>query len=137
MDLMQKKQFKVKVKKVRKSDNPLHEFSFINDGYEFTGFSFDLPQVGEAFWLITKEGLGYFHTSTVVEILDNYHFRTMNSIYYYEILKDDKTSMDSGGLGEDQPAGPNVPPKSGAAGAVDARAKLRERARKLLEDFLR
>ena len=56
-----------------------------DDKYSFIGFEDGepCPTVGERFWV------GYdYRTSPVVEILPDNKFRTLNSVYHWEILKD-------------------------------------------------
>lgn len=43
--------------------------------------SIDLPVVGECF------RIGYFRTSTVMEIIDANTIKTMNSVYRWEIIE--------------------------------------------------
>lgn len=63
-------------------------------------------------------GLGYraggLYTSTVVKIIDNHHFETKNSIYHFEIVKDDKAhEVHPGGLGESKSFGEDILARAG------------------------
>lgn len=69
---------KVKLTKLKESDNPRHANN-IEVGFEKTGKFIAPPQVGKPFWIDT-----YWATSNVTEIIDEKTFRTLNSIYTYE-----------------------------------------------------
>lgn len=65
--------------KLRESENPLHPNN-IAEGDVKKGYWEADPKVGECF-----EIGGYWHTSTVQEILSTDTFRTHNSIYHWKI----------------------------------------------------
>lgn len=75
---------KVKLTKLRESENPLHPHN-ITEGHEVIGDYMGDPKVGEMFLLDgeIEDDWGY-HTSTVQEIIDDKTFRTHNSIYKWE-----------------------------------------------------
>lgn len=72
-------QKKVKLTKLRDSDEPMHP-NHIPAGKVVTGLFYEEPKVGESF------DVGYWSTSTVQEIIDANHFRTHNSIYHWTII---------------------------------------------------
>src|SRR5260221_13659635 len=83
----------------------------IQEGKLYEGNAIGLSVEGNYFFC------GNLRTSTVLEIIDNHHFRTENSIYHFEILKDDKAhTIDSGGLGESKSIGEDVSSVSGVRG---------------------
>ena len=77
---------RVKVKKLKESDNPLHP-NHIEEGFEKTGLiseqQFRVPTVGERFYISP-----FWSTSGVQEVIDDNTFRTYNSIYHWEIIKE-------------------------------------------------
>jgi len=110
---------KMKVKKVES----LNERSKMNiqEGKVYEGTVVALPVVGNYFWC------GGIRTSTVLEIIDNYHFRTENSIYHFEVVKDDKANtVPAGGLGESISTGGDLPKESGDGGRVMGRGVQEE-----------
>jgi len=56
----------------------------IEEGYKKIGYTNSIPKVGEVFYINTDKG--YFRTSTVVEVINETTFRTLNSIYQIIIL---------------------------------------------------
>src|SRR6267378_2253501 len=94
----------------------LGSYMNIEERKVYEGTTVGLPTVGNYFWC------GSLRTSTVLEIIDNYHFRTMNSIYHFEIVKDDEAhTTDPGGLGESKSVGEDIPKESGGGGRVMGR----------------
>ena len=73
---------KVKVTKLKEAENPKHPNN-IETGYIREGDFIKPPKVGEPFYV----GLGW-RTSTVQEVGEDGVFKTHNSIYKYEIIKD-------------------------------------------------
>lgn len=73
-----------KIKVINQSD-------YMSVGSTFVGYYYDTPKVGDSF-VFFCEGLiedgknhfsaGPFQTSTVMEIIDGYSFKTRNTIYY-------------------------------------------------------
>jgi hypothetical protein len=68
----------------------INESNYLSVGDSFTGFYYDPPKVGETF-VFFCDGLhkignrfssGPFSTSTVMEIVDEFSFKTKNTLYY-------------------------------------------------------
>ena len=72
---------KVKLTKLKESDNPRHPNN-IAEGFEIEGEFICDPKVGESFWVGTN-----YRTSLVQEIIDSHTFRTYNSIYKWELVE--------------------------------------------------
>ena len=72
----------IKLYKVSEVDQPVVPNN-MPVGYERIGLMTELPKVGESFCLPPM-----FYTSTVLEIVDAETFKTKNSIYKIEILKE-------------------------------------------------
>lgn len=103
---------KVKVMKVESLDP--QKPGRIKEGKIYEGNVLHLPVIGESF-IVGGDNL--LVTSTVVEILDNHHFKTRNSIYHFEIIKDDKANtVHPGGLGKSVSLGEDIPKRSGSGG---------------------
>ena len=91
----------IKLTKLRESTNPLHPNN-IPEGENRIGTADYMPKVGSGFLLnfvTSKNGIkvqagSFFYTSNVVEIIDDTTFRTLNSIYKIEILKDNVKLQD-------------------------------------------
>lgn len=100
----------------------------IREGKVYEGTAPGFPVVGLGFYVH-----GRLHTSQVTEIIDNHHFRTLNSIYHFEVVKDDKANtVDSGGLGEIESFGQDLSKESGSGGKVMGRG-IQEELRDLLK----
>ena len=80
---MENRRINIYVKKLKEVENPLHPNN-IAEGFEsnFVANSkdFEKPIVGKAFW-----ACNWWRTSPVVEVIDDNTFRTLNSIYHWEI----------------------------------------------------
>ena len=60
-----------------------------------------LPCAGESFFMLLEDKTTVFGTSMVLHVWPDKRFRTLNSIYQYEILDDDKEhETNPGGLGK-------------------------------------
>lgn len=74
---------KIRIKKLKEVDDPTHPNN-IDEGFETTRIMnddyFKKPTIGERFYV------GWFSTSLVQEILTENTFKTLNSIYEWEIL---------------------------------------------------
>lgn len=64
--------------KLAEADQPLVPGN-IPAGYSNVGVYVNPPTVGQCFFL--EDGMRYFRTSTVQEVIDEFTFRTYNSIY--------------------------------------------------------
>lgn len=69
----------------------INESKYLSVGDTFIGYYYDPPEVGNSFVFfcegLLKDGKnkfssGPFQTSTVMEIIDRYSFKTRNTIYY-------------------------------------------------------
>lgn len=69
----------------------LNESKYLSVGDSFSGHYFEPPQVGYSFVFFCESyhsgdkehfSAGPFQTSTVMEIIDKYSFKTRNTIYY-------------------------------------------------------
>lgn len=69
--------------KIKEVDKPLVPNN-IAKGFKKRGFIDTEPTVG-LFLLVTTKTT-YFHTSTIVEIIDANTFRTYNSIYHWKYI---------------------------------------------------
>lgn len=69
--------------KIKEVDKPLTPNN-IAEGFKKRGFIEVEPIVGSILLITTK--LTYFHTSTIVEIINANTFRTYNSIYHWEYV---------------------------------------------------
>lgn len=91
----------IKLTKLRESPDPTHPNN-IPEGDWRIGTADYMPKVGTGFLLnfvTIKNGMkvqtgSFFYTSNVVEIIDDTTFRTLNSIYKIEILKDNVELQD-------------------------------------------
>lgn len=72
---------KIKVTKLEERSDAKYP-NKISIGREFYGYLVEKPIVGSRF------NVGSLSTSTVQEIIDEFTFKTYNSVYRYEILKD-------------------------------------------------
>ena len=75
---------KVRLTKLNDCDNPRHPEN-IKTGFVKEGGVYRELKVGESFWV------GSFVTSVVQEIIDEQTFRTMNSIYQWEVIGETKS----------------------------------------------
>ena len=77
---------KIRIKKLKEVDDPTHPDN-IEEGFETTrqmqAEYFEGPIVGQRFYV------GNFSTSLVQEILTKNTFRTLNSVYEWEIIVED------------------------------------------------
>lgn len=75
---------KIRIKKLKEVDDPTHPNN-IGEGFEAIRSMpfeyFNKPAIGERFWA------GFFSTSPVQEILTENTFKTLNSVYEWEIIK--------------------------------------------------
>lgn len=71
---------KIILTKLKEADNPYHPNN-IEIGYVKEGEFYKEPKVGESFLILPN-----WATSTVQEILSPNTFRTMNSIYKWEVI---------------------------------------------------
>lgn len=69
----------------------INQSDYISVGDTFVGYYYDPPKIGDSFVFfcegLLKDGknhfsAGPFHTSTVMEIIDKYSFKTRNTLYY-------------------------------------------------------
>lgn len=79
---------KIKIIKLKELSNAVHPHN-IDEGFRMIGNIpnnyFKIPTIGERFELgITNQG--FWSTSGVQEIIDEFTFKTYNSIYKYEVL---------------------------------------------------
>ncbi len=103
----------------------------IKEGKIYEGNTLGLPEVGRSYLV---SGARTLVTSEVKEIIDNYTFRTLNSIYHFEIVKDDKANTTHpGGLGESISVGEDVPKKPGHGGRVMGKG-VQEEIKQILGD---
>lgn len=107
-------QIRVRLRKIGTPSDAVHPWSDAGDrAGEILGYTSLLPSPGESFWVYKDSG-GMFVTSMVTKILDPGLFKTMNSIYQYEILSDDQAhETNPGRLGETLSSGPDVPQGEG------------------------
>lgn len=79
----------VKISKIEEREDALFPNN-IETGYEkilgIDSEDFVAPVVGECFLLLSSDN--YFRTSIVKEIIDENTFKTMNSIYRWEIINE-------------------------------------------------
>ena len=76
----------VKLKKITELPDARHPNNIIV-GFEKEGKFIDIPKIGDNFYV------GYFwRTSRVQEIIDDHTFKTLSSIYYWEIIPDEPNS---------------------------------------------
>jgi len=80
---------KIKIRKLKELEDAMHPNNF-EEGYETTrempDDMFRAPVVGQRFYC------GTFWTSAVQEIVSEDTFKTHNSIYKWEILKEDENN---------------------------------------------
>lgn len=74
---------KIRLTKIAEVENPMHPLN-IEVGYVKDGYFIKPPVIGERFWV------GYsWSTSVVTEIINDNTFRTLNSIYQWEEIKNE------------------------------------------------
>lgn len=87
MEKLKKLKIEAKLKKIES----LNKSDFVSIGEELIGYYRYSPQVGDSFLFFRYENIKIndkllpsipFMTSTVVEIIDEFTFKTKNSIYY-------------------------------------------------------
>lgn len=71
---------KIKMVKISDCENPIHA-NHIKEGKEVIGTINAEPTVGRNFFIQKIDGISFFRTSTVTEIVDRDTFKTCNSIY--------------------------------------------------------
>jgi hypothetical protein len=86
---------KIKITKLKELPDAKHPNN-IEEGFTLIGnisnSYFRIPTIGERFELgMTNQG--FWSTSGVKEIIDEFTFRTYNSIYKYEILNKDELDL--------------------------------------------
>jgi hypothetical protein len=60
----------------------INQSNYLSVGDSISGFYFEPPEVGYSFVFFCDHGNGPFKTSTVMEIIDQYSFKTRNTLYY-------------------------------------------------------
>ena len=83
---------KIKITKLKELPNAVHPHN-IGEGFSLIGnipnSYFKIPTIGERFGIgLTTQG--FWSTSGVREIIDEFTFKTYNSIYKYEIIHKDE-----------------------------------------------
>lgn len=58
----------------------------IDVGYTKAGYLIKMPTIDETFKLYSENGAMIFHTSTVVKVVNEYIFETLNSTYKLDLL---------------------------------------------------
>ena len=80
----------VRLTKLDNGDNPKYSDGHnrhIKIGFSAEGLMPRPVRVGESFYVGYPNDKNHFHTSVVTEILSEDTFKTMNSIYKYEIIR--------------------------------------------------
>lgn len=77
----------IRIKKIGSVENPVHEDSTHGSSQPFfEGTTLKIPEVGKSFGLLTSDkNLRNIITTTVVEVSQD-TFKTLNSIYSWEII---------------------------------------------------
>lgn len=79
---------KIKIKKIGKCADSLHEDSDYGDSQEyFEGLSLSIPKVGECFSLYPSEQSPRGIRTSLVKKVEEKTFETLNSIYSWEIIE--------------------------------------------------
>lgn len=78
---------KVRIKKLQEIENPRHPFN-IEVGFEkifdYLDSDFQKPIIGKRFYTCS-----WWSTSMVTEIIDDKTFKTLNSIYEWEVINEE------------------------------------------------
>lgn len=82
---------KIKITKLKEVENPRHPNN-IEEGYTRVGTFINPPEIGQRFGLSGRSFGDYWSTSPVQEIIDENTFRTLNSVYRWEVFVEETIS---------------------------------------------